>query len=74
MCAIFIFATEYDLSAAMTELRVAISLRWVAVGTGLLPARPCKIKIISTAAMHRLIAFLGTAAATWPLGFVAAWI
>jgi hypothetical protein len=52
MFAIFIFAAAYDLSAALTELPVAVRLSaMAAVATRIAPPQ---ITIISTAAMHTL--------------------
>src|ERR1700738_1215833 len=52
MFALFIFAAAYDLSAALTELPVAVRLSaMAAVATRIAPPQ---ITIISTAAMHTL--------------------
>jgi hypothetical protein len=52
MSAIFDFAAEYDLSAALTELRVAIRLRDGRGRNEDCSPRPTQINIVSIAAMH----------------------
>ena len=52
MSAIFDFAAEYDLSAALTELRVAIRLRDGRGRNEDCSPCPTQINIVSIAAMH----------------------